>query len=239
MSFKMMRSQSVYPVDENANSSNSSKYDEEQQQPQRRTKSTPAVLAPPIKYDLRTSYAATAYNHISELTAHIPIGENAYVHEYLKKVLFENHMGKNNNQPIVFGYIPAPPNQSVMKQVIGLDGHFFKMTTTLCGVYFIWHDVAQNMFLFWGPSTFKVVKALNSIRWRIFKCYEMYNTKMKTTIAAATSTTNRLRGNNCLYAVEEVSDDEDYDNMPELISQGSMPDNETNDYDFCYACSMK
>jgi hypothetical protein len=211
----MIRSQSVYPVDENANS----KYNE--QQPREKK---PAVVAPPMKYDLRTSFAPVAYNHISELTAHVEGDVQTFVHEHLKKILFENHCGRNNNQQIVFGYIPAPPNEVVMKQVIGTDGHFFKMTTTVCGVYFIWHDVPNKVFLFWGPSTFKVVKALNSIRWRIFKCYEVYNNTMKKSMTTTTTKQN--------YDIEEITDDEDdedYSDMPGLISHGTTPDNETND----------
>ena len=70
------------------------------------------------------------------------------------------------------------------------------MTTTCCGVYFIWHDRDSNSFLFWGPSTFKTVKAMNSIRWRIIKY--------------------------CELAQDETDDDETDDDMPGLVSMDEI-----------------
>ena len=71
----------------------------------------------------------------------------------------------------VFGYIPAPPHSDITRRVIGKDGYYFKMTTTLSEVGFIWHNRLTNKFLFWGASTFNVVKAMNAVRWRIHKVY--------------------------------------------------------------------
>jgi hypothetical protein len=71
----------------------------------------------------------------------------------------------------VFGYIPAPPHSDITRRVIGKDGYYFKMTTTLSGVSFIWHNRVNNTFLFWGSTNFQVVKAMNAVRWRIHKVY--------------------------------------------------------------------
>ena len=121
----------------------------------------PRIMAPPIQYDLRTANAQTVYNHINELTKH-DVDASNYL-ESIKPLMFAQ------TNPLVFGYIPAPPLSNITQKVIGTHGYFFKMTTTLCGIYYIWHDNTDNTFLFWGPNTFKVVKALNSIRWRIIK----------------------------------------------------------------------
>ena len=107
---------------------------------------------------------------------------------------------KKREFTLTYGYIPAPPHSQVTRRVIGKDGYFFKMTTALSGVEFIWHDRVTNMFLFWGSSVFKVVRAMNSIRWRIHKCYAM-----------PPSIPNRVE----YISVEDISDDDDA--VPDLI----------------------
>ncbi len=161
------------------------------------------VLAPPMHYDLREADAAYVYAHLKELTKNDVIAA-AYL-EQIKSTLYATQ------RPIVFGYIPAPPNADITRKVIGQKGYFFKMTTTLCGVHFIWHDTESNTFLFWGPTIFKVVKAMNSIRWRIVKYYDEINT---------TQTIYEEADN------EEARNDEDYADMPELVSCGNTPDYE-------------
>ena len=148
------------------------------------------VMAPPMQYDLRKADASTVYYHIKTVIKNDAIATSWI--EQQKPAMFAQRA------PLVFGYIPAPPNESIIQKVIGYKGHYFKMTTACCGVYFIWHDWETNMFLFWGPSTFKVVKAMNSIRWRIVKYYE----------------------------VPQQDDTESDDDMPALISMGNTPDYE-------------
>lgn len=154
------------------------------------------IMAPPMKYELQNADANHVYNHIKELTKNDP--EASKYLEQIKPNLYASH------RPIVFGFIPAPPIEEITRKVIGVKGYFFKMTTSCCGVYFIWHDQDRNNFLFWGPSTFKTVKAMNSIRWRIIKCCEL-----------------GYRPHN-----EDDDDDSDEDEMPALISSGNTPDYE-------------
>lgn len=116
-----------------------------------------------------------------------------------------------------FGYIPAPPHEIVTKRVIGIDGYFFKMTTTLCGIDFIWHDRLANMFLFWGTSNYRVVRAMNSIRWRIQKCYEMSQSPSQ----------QSQQSQPTQYTYEDISDDEEAEESnanPQTISIGRVPD---------------
>jgi hypothetical protein len=65
-----------------------------------------------------------------------------------------------------FGYLPAPADPALTKQVIGKDGYYFKLTTNNTGVDFIWHDRKENHFLFWGPKAC-VVQAMKIIQSRI------------------------------------------------------------------------
>ena len=161
------------------------------------------VIAPPMTYDLRTATPEYVYQHLVVLTQH-----DATATEYIQTI----KPTLDAQRQIVFGYIPAPPDATITKQVIGLKGYFFKMTTACNGIYFIWHDQAANVFLFWGPSTFKVVKAMNSIRWRICKHYDMIG-----------NTEEQSRRS---LAPEPESDDETDDDMPGLISMGNSPDYE-------------
>jgi hypothetical protein len=167
------------------------------------------VMAPPIQYDLRTGTPAQVCNHIDSVVK-FDLASPEYLAK-LKQLLYARHQTK----PIVFGYIPAPPIEGITRQVIGASGHFLKMTTACCDVYFIWYDSATNTFLFWGSSTFKVVKAMNSIRWRIFKYFEAYQQQpMKQQVRS--------------QSPPPESDDDEYDDddMPALISCGNTPDYE-------------
>jgi len=70
-----------------------------------------------------------------------------------------------------FGYMQAPFNRNIIdvdmiKQIIGKDGYYFKLTTTNTGVDFIWHDRVENHFLFWGEKKC-VVQAMKIIQSRI------------------------------------------------------------------------
>ena len=169
-------------------------------------------MAPPMHYDLHKADAAFVYSHIKELTKNDTVASE-YL-EQIKPLMFAQQ------KPVVFGYIPAPPVEQIVKQVIGAKGYFFKMTTVVSGVYFIWHDTEANMFLFWGPSTFKIVKAMNSIRWRIFKYCQDYSAQQIDLVYDAKR--------------EEDADDDTDDDMPALVSMeecqriscGSVPDTE-------------
>ena len=176
------------------------------------------IMVPPMKYDLVQGTSNNVMGHLNSLniittTAAGPVQDSI---KRFKETLRLRHEKKHFT---TFGYIPAPPDSDVTRQVIGKDGHFFKMTTTLCEVDFIWHDRVNQMFLFWGSSTFKVVKALNSIRWRIHKIYtnlreqaQAKQAQAKQQLQQATTTMQ--------YDVEDISDDEsdDDDDLPRLIS---------------------
>ena len=180
------------------------------------------VMVPPMQYDLRFAAAHMAYNHIAELTKNDLGATN-----YLAQIKPEFDELQYNQKPIVFGYIPEPPHTDVTRQVIGLKGYFFKKTTTCCGVYFIWHDTAHNSFLFWGPSKFKVVKAMNSIRWRIFKFYEERSSKYRRS-AAPEPISEDEDDDEDEYADMPglIPADEAQDLMPKQISMGQEPDYE-------------
>ena len=69
---------------------------------------------------------------------------------------------------IMEGFLYAPTDADITRQVIGRDGCYFHMTTKQQDIAMIWHDrsVARPVFRFWGPK-FNVIKAMNIIRHRI------------------------------------------------------------------------
>ena len=174
------------------------------------------IMAPPMRYDLRKADATIVYNHIKELTK-----DDQAASLYLAQIQHALYMPKS----IVFGYIPAPPNAAITRQVIGVKGHFFKMTTAYCGIYFIWHDKTTNAFLFWGPSTFKTVKAMNSIYWRIVKYCEMAEEEHQWQQEQEQEQEQEQRQQE-QEQQEQEQDDDDYADMPALISMGNTPDHE-------------
>ncbi len=81
----------------------------------------------------------------------------------------ESLTNKLTQQPSVFqGFLYAPTDPNITRQVIGKGGCYFHMTTQNCAIHFIWHDRNSNKFLFWGDK-FPLIKAMNIIHSRIRK----------------------------------------------------------------------
>ena len=184
---------------------------EQQQQMHHRQR----IAVPPMRYDLKKQTLDQIKVFINQQItwgAYPTPEAMAIVNTFIKSI----EEKYNNGVQLTYGYIPAPPHSEVTRRVIGKDGYFFKMTTSVSGIDFIWHDRVTNMFLFWGLTVFNVVKAMNSIRWRIQKCYSMPPPPPKRTP---------------YEGIEDISDDED--DVPDLIdidgnivSSGRVPDHE-------------
>ena len=72
------------------------------------------------------------------------------------------------NDTVLQGFLYAPTNPDVTRQVIGKGGCYFHMTTQNSGIHFIWHDRQSNKFLFWGDK-FQLISAMKIIYSRIQK----------------------------------------------------------------------
>jgi hypothetical protein len=126
------------------------------------------VIMPPMHYRLERLTQIEALYQIASLT-------NGF-YDLPPQVANWIHQDLSSRQFTSFGYIPAPPNVDMVKQIIGIDGFYLKLTTTNCGVDFIWHDRASNEFHFWGEYT-RCIRAMNEIRYRICKVVESYKNK--------------------------------------------------------------
>jgi len=199
----------IIPEEEQAQQQEQEQAQQQSHQPRQK------IMAPPMQYPLFNVTLESVFLHLDHLTQ-FDLASPAYLVR-LKEMMRERHQTK----PIIFGYIPAPPSESITKQVIGANGYFFKMTTTLCEAYFIWHDIENHMFLFWAASTFKIVKAMNSIRWRIVKCYDQANQQRQQEQQRQHAEQQAKQQ----YRSQGPEPDSD-DDMPELISCGSVPDYE-------------
>ena len=66
------------------------------------------------------------------------------------------------------GFLYAPKDSNVTRQVIGKGGCYFHLTTQNTAIHFIWHDRSTNKFLFWGQK-YPLIRAMKIIHSRITK----------------------------------------------------------------------
>jgi hypothetical protein len=64
------------------------------------------------------------------------------------------------------GFLYAPKEADVTRQVIGKGGCYFHKTTADCQIDFIWHNRESGQFLFWGEKA-NLIHAMDIIRTRI------------------------------------------------------------------------
>lgn len=159
-----------------------------------------------MKYDTLTNVNSySALKHIIELSL-------ASIDMLFMQQLYNSLVCRELRQRhTVFAYIPAPTDTEVIQRVIGKNGYYFKLTTQKCGVDFIWHDREHDMFLVWGSSNYKVVKALNCINYRIVKANEILNNYY------LQEHVQRQQEQDWKTQQTYDDDDEDYSDMPELI----------------------
>jgi len=124
--------------------------------------------------------------------------------------------------PTTVGMFNAPQDINALKMIIGEDGYFLKLTTRNCDVDMIWHDRQNNMFLFWGPSIYAVVQAMNQIRSRIIK----YTVYIKPQEASAQpppphqASAQHQEASSRQDGIEDITDDDEdeYADMPPLMT---------------------
>ena len=73
-----------------------------------------------------------------------------------------------NTPSVLRGFLNAPTDSNITRQVIGKGGCYFHLTTQNCNIDFIWHDRNSNKFLFWGDK-FPLIHAMKQIQYRINK----------------------------------------------------------------------
>ena len=154
------------------------------------------VIVPPMRYHLTRLTQFEARYQIASLTHDF--------YDLPPEIADWIHRDIGSRQFTSFGYIPAPPNVDMVKQIIGIDGYYLKLTTSNYGVDFIWHNRVSNEFHFWGEYQ-RCIKAMNEIRYRICKMVESYKAKPVV----------------CLEAVLEVDTSED---SVRLIASKHYPD---------------
>ena len=74
----------------------------------------------------------------------------------------------DSDDTIMEGFLYAPTNSGVCRQVIGTGGCYFHQTTTQQDIAMIWHDRTPHrpVFRFWGQK-YNLIRAMNIIKHRI------------------------------------------------------------------------
>lgn len=131
------------------------------------TQAQPCEVVKKSWFNLLGGNAKQVLDHIAQLTNGFSVLEPTIAQILINRVNYRPYT--------TFGYLPAPFNKDitevdVVKQIIGKDGYYLKLTTANTGVDFIWHDRVENHFLFWGEKAC-VVKAMKIIQSRIEKHY--------------------------------------------------------------------
>ena len=155
---------------------------------------------------------------ISYMTDGLNQLDEKYKGELINKLLQRN--GRYSCMPTIYGEYTVPSSVDTLKMIIGIKGYYLKFTTTTTGVDLIWHNRENNKFYFWGPSYNTVNNAMNRIRSRIVK-YTVYmtpppnppQTNPPPAPMKPKRNNNIMKDNNY-----NSSDNEDYSDMPELIS---------------------
>jgi hypothetical protein len=142
------------------------------------TKSAMQSIQPPTWFDLREVNPVKAFEDIKYYTDDLNGVDQPFINKFNDQFCNSHYSTPYYlSAPVVFGYIPAPPNtinagSDIIKKVIGSNGHWFKVTTEKSGVHMIWYDKCSNNFLFWAPNRNTIYKAMKAIRARIIKCCE-------------------------------------------------------------------
>jgi len=118
------------------------------------------VVVPPMRYPLQRLGCFETIMNIVELTHGLKDLPKDIARAIEKDVC--------SREFSYYGFIPAPPSVDMVKQIIGIDGYYLKLTTQKSGVNFIWHDRDRNEFQFWGEYQ-SCIRAMNAIRYRICK----------------------------------------------------------------------
>ena len=117
----------------------------------------------PMYYKLEEMPSREALSKIEQLTNNFD-ASSKMTEEFVNNIRTK----LDTDELIMEGFLYAPSDTDITRQVIGKDGCYFHMTTKQQDIAMIWHDrsVARPVFRFWG-SKFKVIKAMNIIRHRI------------------------------------------------------------------------
>ena len=115
-----------------------------------------------LYYKLTPMSGQDALQSINKLTDNLSV-KHKLAEDFSEKL---TNTLKNLESDIFHGFLYAPKNNDITKQVIGKDGCYFHLTTEKTGVFFIWHNRKSNKFEFWGEKR-DIINALNQIKHRI------------------------------------------------------------------------
>ena len=118
------------------------------------------VSMPPMRYKLTKLTQAQTLSKIASLTSgfyDMSVSGADWVQRDVRSREFSS-----------FGSIKAPQSTDAVKQIVGQDNYYLKLTTKNHDIDFITHDKEKNEFHFWGEYQ-NCIKAMNELRYRVCK----------------------------------------------------------------------
>lgn len=118
------------------------------------------VSMPPMRYKLTKLTQAQTLSKIASLTSgfyELSVSAADWVQRDVRSREFSS-----------FGSLKAPQSADAVKQIVGQDNYYLKLTTKNHDIDFICYDKEKNEFHFWGEYQC-CIKAMNELRYRIFK----------------------------------------------------------------------
>jgi hypothetical protein len=134
---------------------NNSKYNNKRKEMQ-----SDKVSMPPMRYKLTKLTQAQTLSKIASLTSgfyDMSVSGADWVQRDVRSREFSS-----------FGSIKAPQSADAVKQIVGQDNYYLKLTTKTHDIDFITHDKEKNEFHFWGEYQ-NCIKAMNELRYRVCK----------------------------------------------------------------------
>jgi hypothetical protein len=138
-------------------------YQEQYQAKQYQVQQQQKRLQPPTWFDLSIQHPEDVLTKIKSLTNNYEFLDPEFARQLESNLRYQNF--------VTYGYIPVVKNADIVKQIIGRQGYYLKLTTANCEVEFIWYCRETETFMFWGYKK-NVIQAMNVIRSRIIKIVE-------------------------------------------------------------------
>ena len=118
------------------------------------------VSMPPMRYKLTKLTQAQTLSKIASLTSgfyEMSVSAADWVQRDVRSREFSS-----------FGSLKAPQSADAVKQIVGQDNYYLKLTTKNHDIDFLCYDKEKNEFHFWGEYQ-NCIKAMNELRYRVFK----------------------------------------------------------------------
>jgi len=136
----------------------------------------------PARFEIISNNAETTLRQMRSITNNF----NNIAPEYVTRMC----ANVNKRKQTWIGFIEAPADTAVLKQIIGKNGMHLKHFTASYEMDLIWHDRDANKFIIWGPRK-TIIDALKALR-RQIKRFILKQVLFDKSLAAVSNTMSNL-----------------------------------------------